>query len=93
MQFETEYRSKPPLRWIVDFIVHPFAHYFFSKGLKISFKYENKEMPSSAYKRMNMYYRIYSFINKPYDKWGTTYCYRPEHSFIDFSEEIDKEDL
>ena len=68
------------LRWFANYISSPFAYYFFTKGLRISFKHEDKIeqdleplMPKLDYFMMHIYYRIYSIANKPYEKWGTVY--------------------
>lgn len=68
------------LRWFANHISSPFAYFFFTKGLRISFKYEDRVekdpdflMPRLDYFRLKLHYRIYSFANKPYEKWGTMY--------------------
>lgn len=68
------------LRWFANYVSSPFAYYFFTKGLRISFKYEDKTekdpcylMPRRDYFMMNLYYRIYYIANKPYERWGTMY--------------------
>lgn len=87
VEFKAKHQSKNPLRWIVNNIFHKISMVFFNKGIKISDKYEEKEIPASLFKLMNGYYILYKFFDKPYSKWGTHYQYTP-----DFKEEIDKED-
>ena len=81
------YKSKPPLRWFVDFVLHRISIYYFIKGLRISDKYGD-QMTSRQYKKILRAHRKYDFFDKPYQKWGTYYKID-----FDFTEDVDREDI
>lgn len=73
-------QSKGPLRWAVDYVIHPISMIYFTKGLEIYYKYEEEYesdenfVPPFFYKtRMSIYNKIYSILDVPYAKWGTYY--------------------
>lgn len=68
------------LRYFANQVCSPIGHYFFTKGLRIYFKYEKsyEEMDSFVPPffdkiRIRAYVKLYDFFNIPYDKWGTIY--------------------
>ena len=83
------YKSKPPLRWFVDLVLHRISMYYFIKGLRISDRYEDEdEMPFRQYKKMTRAHKKYIFFAKPYQRWGTYYKVD-----FDFTEDVDREDV
>jgi hypothetical protein len=85
---KTHHKSKPPLRWFVNGVLHRISMYYFTKGLIISEKYDNQMTPRQ-YKKLNRFYRFYRIFDKPYQRWGTTYSLDK----LDFAEMVDREDL
>lgn len=70
------------LRWFANDVMHAAAYYFFIRGIRYSLKYEEEFdldkdflMPRKDYYLMNLYYKMYSILNKPYDWFGTTYIF------------------
>lgn len=64
-----------PLRWIVNGLFHTASMYFFSKSLDIYFRDEDGIVPMTPKleRKMDLYHKIYKILDKPYDKFGTTY--------------------
>ena len=85
MNFTPEHKSKPPLRWFVNGVLHRISMYYFTKGLAISDKYGD-QMTTRQYKKLLRFYNRYERFDKPYKRWGTTYL-------VDFAEMVDIEDL
>lgn len=77
------------LRFIVDNVFHPISMYFFTKGVKIYFRDKDKIeiMTPRLHRKMNIYTRIYSILDKPYSKWGTTWQMN-----FSLKEDIDKQE-
>ena len=69
-----------PLRWVVDNIFHTASMYFFSKGLKMYFKYEdqydkvvNFVPPKLDRIKTSVYFTLHKIMDMPYSKFGTIY--------------------
>lgn len=64
-----------PLRWLVNGVFHPISMYFFSKSLGIYFRDEDGIVPMTPKleRKMEFYHKLYKILDKPYDKFGTTY--------------------
>lgn len=82
------HKSKPPLRWFVNGVLHRISMYYFIKGLAISDKYGDQMTPRQ-YKKLLRFYKRYERFDKPYKRWGTTYSLDK----LDFAEMVDREDL
>ena len=63
-----------PLRWIANYIFHPISYKFFMVGLNFNdhiawdknYKWYNRAVESISFK-------IYKFLDRPYQWWGTMY--------------------
>jgi len=78
-----------PLRWLVNGVFHTASMYFFSKSLGIYFRDEDGITPMTPKleRKMEFYHKLYKILDKPYDKFGTTYLI--SRNFLDkVSEEI-----
>lgn len=80
MKFIPHHKSKPPLRWIVNYGSGKFGLFFLMKGLRVYFKYEedydfdeNFMPPKFDHYKIKFYFYLYDTISKPYNKWGTFY--------------------
>ena len=63
-----------PLRWLVNYILHPISMWFFDISLKANFRiYEHDEKTKWNYFLEWFGHIFYEFFGKPYYKWGTTY--------------------
>lgn len=64
-----------PLRWLANYILHPISMWFFSVGLKANHQiYESNEGYSLIDEiKEKIGFRVYDFLNRAYDLWGTIY--------------------
>lgn len=71
MESIPEHRTRIlPLRWFANACNMYPAHWALHKALKYETKYENAEsMPKAGHR----WWKVYNIVNRPYDKWGTTY--------------------
>lgn len=74
------------LRFIANNVFSPIAHYFFSKSLRVYFKYEDSYEAMEGFKapfpdslRISGYAKLYDILDKPYEKWGTYYVLNREN--------------
>lgn len=72
--------SNRVLRFIANNIFSPIAHYFFTKSLRVYFKYEDSYEAMEDFKapfpdslRISGYAKLYDILDKPYEWWGTYY--------------------
>ncbi len=82
------------LRFFADNISSPIGHYFFSKALRIYFKYEKSYEEVESFVppkfdryRMKVYNWIYDVFDIPYSRWGTTYRIIRFDNLIDQSDD------
>lgn len=60
-----------PLRWFANFCnVYP-ANWALRKALREEYKVEDTDLPLS--KAGHRWWKIYSILNAPYERWGTTH--------------------
>lgn len=74
--FIPEYRTKiVPLRWLADYVFHPISMWFFNIGLKANdkFEYDFTDTTYFDYLKEKIGFKMYAFLNHPYDWWGTIY--------------------
>jgi len=63
-----------PLRWLANGIFHPLSMFFFHIGLRANDKLEWDHQYTAWNKFVEFTtYRIYKFLNYPYEWWGTYY--------------------
>jgi hypothetical protein len=74
-----------PFRWFINGVVHRLSYWFFMRGLKINYKYEDIWDKAPAFKppfldniKLKLYFKIYHYLDKPYMRWGTTYVMSTE---------------
>ena len=76
--FIPEHRTNVlPLRWLANSVFHTLSMFFFSKGLRVSDKYQDYEhfTVPSAYDDLiiKTCFFVYHSLDKVYRKFGTTY--------------------
>ena len=64
-----------PLRWLANYVFHPVSMWFFSMGLKandqLEYDYPSATLLDEIKEKIG--FKVYNFLNHPYDWWGTTY--------------------
>lgn len=74
--FIPEHRTKVlPLRWLADYVFHPLSMVFFHIGLRANDQiYESGEGYTIWDEiKEKIGYKVYNFLNHPYEWWGTIY--------------------
>ena len=74
--FVPEYKTNIlPLRWLADYVFHPISMWFFHIGLRADdkFEYDFSEATFFDYLKEKIGFKVYNFLNHPYDWWGTLY--------------------
>ena len=74
--FIPEHRTNVlPLRWLADYVFHPISMWFFKIALGANQKLEYDYPEATLFDELKekIGFNIYSFFDKPYTWWGTTY--------------------
>jgi hypothetical protein len=79
--FIPEYKTNVlPLRWLADYVFHPISMKFFHMGLnandKLEHDYVNCTLLDEVKEKIG--FKMYHFLNHPYEWWGTTYIFNIE---------------
>ena len=86
--FIPEHRTRIlPLRYLANYVFHPVSMWFFNMGLKANdkFEYDFSEVNTLDYLKEKIGFKVYNFLNHPYDWWGTVYVMDLERLGIDMS--------
>jgi len=64
-----------PLRWLANYVFHPMSMWFFHIGLNANdkFEYDFSNATLFDYIKEKIGFKIYNFLNHPYEWWGTIY--------------------
>ena len=84
-EFKAQHGSKPPLRWIANYLFEPVSMFFFDKAIRLHNKHEDLLEADASFipsdfecKQMGFYFKMYDIFSKPYIKWGTVYVMKKQ---------------
>lgn len=72
-----------PLRWVANYLFEPIAMLFFNISLKANdrFDYAWETYKFRHFLMEKIGWKMYKYLNKPYEWWGTVYKWNPPADF------------
>lgn len=78
--FKPEHRTNVlPLRWLANYIFHPISMLFFKLSLKWNEDNWDSDLLTESTAKSIYAWKIYNFMNYPYEWWGTVYVFNTEN--------------
>jgi hypothetical protein len=72
-----------PLRWIGNYIFHPLSMFFFNIAIRENEDNVDKDLLTPSPKRALLAWKLYNWLDYPYEWWGTYYELDLKHLKID----------